>query len=135
MFNLDNITNENDKEHSKKWSFILDYSYRILVIGGSRSGKTNALLNLIKEQCDIDKIYLNAKDLSELKYELLIIKCEDAGTKHFSVPNAFIECSSTMNDLYENIGDYNPSRKRKMLILFDDMIADIMTNKKSRTII
>ena len=105
MFNLDDITNENDKENNKKWSFVLDYSYRILIIGGSGSGKTNALLNLIKEQGDIDEIYLNAKDLSKLKYELLIKKCEDAGTKHLNDPNAFIECSSTMNDVYENIGN------------------------------
>ena len=105
MINSDSITNENNKEHNEKWQFIPDHPYRILIIGGSGSGKTNALLSLIKEQGDIDKIYLNAKDLSELKYELLIKKCEDAGTKHLSDPNAFIECSSTMNDVYENIGD------------------------------
>ena len=66
------------------------YPYRILIIGGSGSGKTNALLNLIKEQDDIDKIYLYAKDLSEPKYEFLIKKCEDVGTNHFNDPNAFI---------------------------------------------
>ena len=71
-----------------------------------------------------------AKDLSEPKYEFLIKKREDAGTKHFSHPNAFIECSNTMDDVYENINDYNPNRKRKILIVFDDMIADIMINKK-----
>ena len=63
MFNLDDITNENNKEHNKKWPFIPDHPYRILIIGGSGSGKT--LLNLINEQDDIDKIYLYAKDLSE----------------------------------------------------------------------
>ena len=61
---------------------------------------------LIKEQDDIDKIYLYAKDLSELEYGFLIKKREDAGTKHFSEPNAFIECSNTMNDVYENMDDY-----------------------------
>ena len=55
--------------------------------------------------------------------------------KHLNNPNAFIESSNTMNDVYENIGDYNPSRKRKILIVFDDMVADIMTNKKIQTII
>ena len=65
MINLDSITNENNKEHNEKWSFIPDHPYRILIIGGSGSGKTNALLNLIKEQDDIDKIYLYAKDLSK----------------------------------------------------------------------
>ena len=106
-----------------------------MIIGGSGSGKTNALLNLIKEQDDIDKIYLYAKDLSEPKYEFLIKKCEDAGTKHFNDSNAFIECSNTMDDVYENIDDYNPNRKRKILIVFDDMIADIMSNKKFQAII
>ena len=76
-----------------------------------------------------------AKDLSEPKYEFLIKKHEDTGTKYFNDPNAFIECSNTMDDVYENIDDYNPNRKRKILIVFDDMIADIMTNKKFQAII
>ena len=135
MFNLDDITNENDKENNKKWSFVLDYSYRILIIGGSGSGKTNALLNLIKEQDDIDKIYLYAKDLSEPKYEMLIKKCQNVGTNHYNNPNAFIECFNTMDDVYDNIDDYNPSRKRKISIVFDGMIADIMSNKKFQAII
>ena len=101
------------------------------IIGGSGSGKTGALLNLISQQDDIDKIYLYAKDLSETKYESLIKKREDAGIKHFNVPNALIECSNTMDDVYENIDDYNPNRKRKILIVFDDMIADILTKKIS----
>ena len=104
-------------------------------IGGSGSGITNALLNLIKEQDDIDKIYLYAKDLSEPKYEFLIKKREDVGIKYCNDPNAFIECSNRMDDVYQNIDDYNPSRKRKILIVFDDMIADIMSNKKFQAII
>ena len=82
MINLDSITNENSKEHNKIWSYIPDHPYRILIIGGSGSGKTNALLNLIKEQDDIDKIYLYAKDLSEPKYEFLIKKHKDVGIKY-----------------------------------------------------
>ena len=93
------------------------------------------MLNLVKEQDDIDKIYLYAKDLSKPKYEYLIKKREDVGIKHVNNPNAFIECSNTMDDVYENIHDYNSSRKRKILIVFDDMIADIMTNKKFQAII
>ena len=81
------------------------------------------------------KNYLYAKDLSESKYEFLIKKCEDAGIKHLVDPNAFIEYSNTMDDVYENIDDYNSSRKRKVLIVFDDMIADIMANKKFQAII
>ena len=130
MFNLDDITNENNKEHNKKWPFIPDHLYRILIIGGSGSGKTNTLLNLINEQNDIDKIYLYARDLSEPKYEYLIKKREDAGIKHLNNPNAFIECSNTMDDVYENIDDYNPNKQRKILIVFDHMMAVIMADKK-----
>ena len=67
----------------------------------------------MKEQDDIDKIYLYAKDLSEPKYEFLIKKCEAAGIKYFNDLNAFIACSNTMDDVYDNIDDYNPNRKRK----------------------
>ena len=124
MINLHSITNEKNKEHNEKWPYIPDHSYRILIIGGSGSGKTNALLNLINEQNDIDKIYLYARDLSEPKYEYLIKKREDAGIKHLNNPKAFVECSNTMDDVYENINDYNPIRKRKKVIIFDDIIAD-----------
>ena len=85
-----------------------------MIIGGSGSGKTNALLNLIKEQDDIDKMYLHAKDLSEPKYEFLIKKCKDVGTNYFNDPNAFIECPNTMDDVYDNIDDYNRNSKRKI---------------------
>ena len=135
MINLDSITNENNKGHNEKWPYIPDHPYKILIIGGSGSGKRNTLLNLIKEQNNrdvIDKIYLYAKDLSQPKYEYLIKKRENAGIKHYNDPNAFIACSDTMDDVYGNIDDYNLSRKRKRkkLFVFDDMIADIMTNKK-----
>ena len=129
MFNLDDITNENNKDHNLKWPFIPEHPYRILIIGGSGSGKTNALLNLIKEQGDINKICLYAKDLSETKYEFLIRKREDAGIKHLNNLNAFVERPNTMDDVYENTDDYNPNKKRKNLIVFDDMIADIITKK------
>ena len=76
-----------------------------------------------------------SKDLSEPKYQLLIEKRENAGIKNYNDPKAFIEYSNTMDDVYNNIDGYNPKRKRKVLILFDDMIADIMTNKKFQAII
>ena len=85
-------------------------------IGGFGSGKTNTLLNLIKEQdkCDVThKIYLYARDLNKAKYQFLIERREKAGIKHYNDPNAFIECSNTMDDVYENIDDYNLSRKRE----------------------
>ena len=73
--------------------------------------------------------------MSEPKYEYLIKKREDVGIKHLNNPNPFIECSNTMDDIYENIDDYNRSRRRKILIVFDEMIADIMKNKKFQAII
>ena len=129
MINLDNIANNNNEKHNEKWPCIPDHPYRILIIGGSGSGKTNTLLNLINEQEDIDKIYLYAKDVSESKYEYLIRNRENTGIKHLNDSKTFIKFSNTMNDIYENIDNYNPKRKRKILIVFDDMIEDIMTNK------
>ena len=133
MFNLDDITNKNNKEHNEKWPYIPDHPYRMLIIGGSESWKTNALLNLKKEQDSdslIDKIYLYAKDLNELKYQLLIKKRENVGIKHLNDSKAFTEDSQCMDGVYNNIDDYNASRKRKFFIVFDNMIADIMSNKK-----
>ena len=125
------IENEKTNENSP---YIPDHTHRILIIGGSGSGKTNALLNLINEQRDIDKIYLYAKDLSESKYEHLINNRENAGIRHLKDSKAFIDCSHTMDDVYENIDNYNHNRKRKILTVFDDMIADIMTHKKFQSI-
>ena len=92
MINIDNYVNENKTEHNEKSPYIPNHPYRIIITGGSGSGKTDALINLINEQNDIDKIYLYARDLSEPKYEYLIKKREDAGIKHLNNPNAFIEC-------------------------------------------
>ena len=129
MINLNSITNENNKKDNEKWPYIPDHPYSILIIGGSGSGKTNTLLHFINEQGNID-IYLYTKGLSEPKHEYLIKKREEyAGTKNFNDSNAYIECSNTMGDIYENIDNCNPSRKRKILILFDDMIADITSKK------
>ena len=137
MINLDSITNENNKKHNENLPCILDHPYRILIIGGCGSGKTNTLLNLIKEQDYhvIDKIYLYVKNLSEPEYECLIKKREDAGIKNVNNRNAFIVCSNTMDDVYEDIDNYNPKRNKKVLIVFDDMIEDIMCNKKFQAII
>ena len=84
MINLDKILNNKNEGHNENWPYIADYPYRILKIGGSRSGKTNTLLHLINEQKDIDKIYLYAKDLSEPKYEHLINNRENAGIKYLN---------------------------------------------------
>ena len=91
MINFDGYTNENKIEHNSKWSYIPNHPYRIHIVGGSGSGKTNALLNLINNQLDIDKIYLYAKDPCEKKYQYLINKREKVALDHFMNPKAFME--------------------------------------------
>ena len=91
MINFDDYVNENKTKHNKNWPHIPDHSYRILIIGGSGSGKTNLLLNLIENQPDIDKIYLYAKDPHESKYQYSIKKKEGAGINDFNDAKAFIE--------------------------------------------
>ena len=135
MINFDDYTNENIIEHNLKWPYIPDHRCRIVIIGGSGSGKTNALLNLINSQPDIDKIYLYAKDPYEKKYQYLINKREKVGLNHLNDPKAFMEYSNGMQDVYKNIEDYTPIKKRKRLIVFDDMIADMINNNKLNPIV
>ena len=135
MINFDDYTNENIIEHNSKWPYITDHPYRILIVGGSGSGKTNTLLNLINNQSDIDKIYLCAKDPYEAKYQYLINKREKVGLNHFNDPKAFMEYSNDMQDVYKNIEDFISIKKRKILIVFDDMIADMINNNKLNPIV
>ena len=135
MINFDDYVNENKTMHNKNWPYIPDHPYRILIIGGSGSGKTNLLLNLIENQPDIDKIYLYAKDPYESKYQYLINKREGVGINHFNDPKAFIEYSNDMHDVYKNIDDYNPDKENKILIVFNDMIADMIHNKRLNSIV
>ena len=97
---------------------ILDHPYRILTVGGSGSGKTNEVLNLINNQPNIDKIYLYAKDPYEAKYQYLINKREKLGQNHFHDPNIFIEYSNDMQDVYKNIEDYSRRKNRKIISSF-----------------
>ena len=135
MINFDEYANENKKEYSLNWPCIPDHPYRILIIGGSETGKTNALLNLINNQQGIDKIYLYVKDPYEDKYQYLINKRESVGLKHVNDPKAFIEYSNDMHDVYKNIDNYNLNKENKILIVFDDMIADMINNKKLNSIV
>ena len=123
MINFDDYTNENKLKHNPDWLHIPDYLNRILIIGGSESGKTNTLSNLINNQPDFDKIYLYAKDLYEPKYHFLINKRESIEFKHFNDLKVFIEYSNDIHDVYKNINDYNHHKENRILIVFDDMIC------------
>ena len=119
----------------KTGHILLIVQYRILIVGGSRSGKLNVLLNLRENQPDIDKIYLYAKDPYEANYQHLITKREGIGINHFNDPKAFIEYSNDMHDVYKNFDDSNVDKDHNILIVFDDMIADIIHNKKLNSIV
>ena len=118
MINFDDYVSEKKTKHNKNWPCTPDHPYRILIIGGSGSGKANILLNLIKKQPDIDKIYLYENDLYEAKYQYLINKREGVGINHFNDPKAFIEHSNDMRDVYKNIDECNIDKEHKILIVF-----------------
>ena len=130
MLNLDSIVSNKNISSSER----NNWPFRMLIIGPSGSGKTNTLLHLINNLHPIDKIYLYAKDIHEPKYEYLIHKREQAGIKKLNDRNAFIEYSDDMNDVLDDINDYNKNRDKKVLIVFD-MIADIEYNKSFKQII
>ena len=108
MLNLDNIISNKNENKDNYWPF------RMLIIGLSGSGKTNVLLP---------------------KYEYLINKREQAGIKNLNDPHAFIEYSDDMNDVLDDINNCNKNRDKKVLMVFDDMVADIEYNKKFKKII
>ena len=101
MTNFDEYTNENTIKHNANSSYIPNHPYRILIIGGSGSGKTNALLNLIQNQPYIDKIYLYAKDPYDAKCQFLINKRESVGINRLNDPKAFIEYFNNMHKVYK----------------------------------
>ena len=100
-----------------------------------RNWKTNVLLNLIENQPDIDKIYLYAKDRYEAKYQYLINKREVVSINHFNDPKAFVEYSNDMHNVYKNINGYNVDKDCKILIVLNDMIADMIHNKKLNSVV
>ena len=127
MFNLDNVTENNNNN---------GWHYRKLIIGPPGSGKTNYLLNSIQRDHNIvDKIGLYAKDLEEPKYKILINRREQARINFNNDPNVFIEYSNAMNDILPNIEDYNQRRNRKVLIIFDDMISHVMSDRRAQQIL
>ena len=128
---IDNIVSNKKKNSSEND----DWPFKMLIIGPSGSGKTNTLLHLIDKFHLIDKIYLYAKDTDEDKYQYLINKRKQAGIKNLNDPQAFMEYSNDMNDALEDINNYNKNRDKKVLIIFDDMIADIMRSEKFKAIV
>ena len=131
MLSLDNIVSNKNTSSSED----NDWPFRMLIIGPSGSGKTNTLLHLINNLHPIDKTYLYAKDIHESKYEYLINKREQAGIKNLNDRHVFIEYSDDMNDVLDDMNNYNKNRDKKVLTVFDDMIADIEYNKNFKRII
>ena len=130
MLSLDDIVSNNRSSSERN-----DCPFRMLIIGPSGSGKTNTLLHLKNNFHPIDKIYLYAKDTDEKKYQFLINKREQARIKNLNDPHAFIEYSNDMDDVFDNINNYNKYRDKKVLIILDDMTADIMRSEKFKAIV
>ena len=129
MLNLDDIVSNKKENKDNNWPF------RMLIIGPSGSGKTNTLLHLINNFHPIDKICLYVKDTDEKKYQYLTNKREQAGIKNLNDPHAFLEYSNDMDDALDDINNYNKNRDKKVLIILDDMIADIMRSEKFKAIV
>ena len=118
MFNLDSITNENNKEHNGKWPFIPDHPNRILIIGGSGLVKTNTLLNLIKEQDDIDKIYLMMKVNNRKELQNIALN-HPAGIDYKDFVKIYRECTKkpySFLTIDTTLPASNPLRFRKNLL-------------------
>ena len=120
--------NQKTEEHNPNWPKTPDDPYRIQITRGPGSGKTNSLFDLIRQQPDINKVYLYAKDPYEAKCQFLINKRKSTGSKHFNDSKIFIEYMNNMNDTYKSIEEYNLNKKRKLVIIFDNMITDLLSN-------
>ena len=134
MINFDDYTNENKWKHNPNWPYIPDHPYRI-ILGGSGSGKTNALLNLINNLPDIDKIYLYAKNLYEPKYQFLINKRESTGLGHLMILKLLLSIQIICKMFTKLLMITIQIKKNKILIVFDDMIADMINNKILNSIV
>ena len=127
MINFDDYANENKTEHNSKWPYIPDHPYRLL---NKRFWiwKTNALLNLINKQPDIDQIYLCTKDPYEARYHISVNKRETVGLKHFNDQKVFIEYPNGMQDVYKNIDEYNPGNIHWLTKILMNIIDIIYKN-------
>ena len=121
-----------NKKNNSKWPETPDHPHKILII---RSGKTNALRNLINPKPYRGKIYLYAKDPHEGKYQLLFDKRESLGLDKINFFKDFIVYSDNMDVVIENIDKCNPDKERHVLIVSYDMIADTLNNKQLNSIV
>ena len=135
MINFDDYVNENKTEHNLKWPYYSRSSIQNINNRRLTLRKNKCIIKLINNQTDINKTYLYAKDPYEAKYEFLINKRKNTRLKHFDDPKAFIEYSNNMEDVYKNIEEYDLGKKHKTLIVFDDMIADMINNKKLNSVV
>ena len=137
MINFYNATKENIKEHNPNWPQIPEHPYIILLIAGSGWGKANSFFNLISQQSYIDKIHLYAKDPYEAKYQFLINKREITGLKYLMVLKLLLNTQLiwVMDYIYKIIEEYNPNKKQKILIFFDDEITDMLSNKNLKPVV
>ena len=135
MINFDDVTRDNLKAHNANRPKIPDYTHQILAIGSSGLGKTNVLLNLMNHQPGIVEIYLYAKDPYEAKYQVLINKPVNVGSSYCNDPKAFIKYSNDMDDIYESIDEYNSNEKLRILVIFNVIITDMLSNKKLNPIV
>ena len=135
MVNFDDVVKENMKRNNPNWPQIPDHLYIILIIGVSGLGETNSLFNSISQQTNIEKIYLYTKDPYEAKYQFSINKRESTDLQCFNDCQAFIKYLNDMDDIYKNIKEYKPNKKRKILIVLGDMIVDMLSNKKLNPIV
>ena len=135
MINFDDSVSKNRAKNNRNWPHTPDKPNRILIIQGPGSGKANLLLNLIEDQSDIDKIHFYAKDPYEVKYQYLIKTREKVGIDHHKDPRAYTEYSNDMHNVYKNISDYNPDPENEILIVFDDVIVDMIHNQKLNSIV
>ena len=139
FINYDEYYKTTVKPHNKDWPYTPDLPFRCLIVGGSGAGKTNMLFNLInrlmkQNETFIDKVYLYVKDPEEAKYKNFIKNRQDTG-KMVGDEDMFVEVSSCIDDVYDNINDYNPDRQSNILIVFDDMICDVIPAKVSELFI
>ena len=110
--------------------YIPDHPYRIVITGSSGSGRTNPLVNLLNDQRDIDKIYLYAKYPYEVNINFSFSRCKKVSLKHCDNPKAFIEYSKYMQNVYKCIDEYNPGERKKILIVCDYRIGDMISKNK-----